>query len=571
MSAAEFKDIGNKHLQAGEYDKAIESYTKAVELDPSNHVFYSNRSAAYLSKGDATNALADGLKCTEVNPTWAKGYSRHGAALHALKKYDEAIAVYRKGLEIAPKDTGLLNGLDEVNKAKSAAASAGGSNPLGGLFSPQSLQKLAGNPKFAAKMQNPQFMAKLQMMQTNPQMMMQDPEMMEVLQAMLSDMPGMPSAPTAPGSSEAEDAEDDAEDVPSKFSSTPASTYKSAPAPEKKKETPPAAPVSEKKARADAAKARGNALYKEKKLDEALAAYDEAISIDPSNILYNNNKAAVLIEKGDYDGAIELCTNALENSKEYRPSYEDKAKVYQRIAAAHLKKKDVDNAIQAYEKAQMETFDKSIASKIKNLELERKKMAAQAYINPELAAEAKERGNELFRAGNFPGAIKEYEEAIKREPTNAAYYNNLAASLVKIMDFNGAKAAVEKSLHYDSKYVKAWAKKGDIEFFMKEYHKAVESYKAGLEIDPANSACKQGLDKTMRQIQTANYNQEADPDRAARAMADPAIQAILQDPVIRQVLTDFQENPQHAQHAMNDPVVRTKIEKLIAAGVLKVQ
>lgn len=29
----------------------------------------------------------------------------------------------------------------------------------------------------------------------------------------------------------------------------------------------------------------------------------------------------------------------------------------------------------------------------------------------------------------------------------------------------------------DSKYVKAWAKKGDIEFFMKEYHKALDSYK----------------------------------------------------------------------------------------------
>ena len=38
-------------------------------------------------------------------------------------------------------------------------------------------------------------------------------------------------------------------------------------------------------------------------------------------------------------------------------------------------------------------------------------------------------------------------------------------------------AGLLQALELDSKYVKAWAKKGDIEFFMKEYHKALDSYK----------------------------------------------------------------------------------------------
>jgi predicted TPR repeat methyltransferase len=37
-TAAEFKDIGNKHLQAKEFDLAIDAYTKAIELNPSDHV-----------------------------------------------------------------------------------------------------------------------------------------------------------------------------------------------------------------------------------------------------------------------------------------------------------------------------------------------------------------------------------------------------------------------------------------------------------------------------------------------------------------------------------------------------
>lgn len=116
MSATTFKDQGNQYLQAKQYDEAIEAYSKAVKLDPTDKVFYSNRSAAYLSKGDALNALKDAKKCIEVDRTWPKGYSRSGAALHALHKYDEAIVSYNEGLRIAPTDAGLQSGLREVQK-----------------------------------------------------------------------------------------------------------------------------------------------------------------------------------------------------------------------------------------------------------------------------------------------------------------------------------------------------------------------------------------------------------------------------------------------------------------------
>lgn len=59
---------------------------------------------------------------------------------------------------------------------------------------------------------------------------------------------------------------------------------------------------------------------------------------------------------------------------------------------------------------------------------------------------------------------------------------------------------MEKSLDLDRNYVKAWAKKGDIEFFMKEYHKSMDSYRAGLNLEPDNSLCKQGLQKTMMKV-----------------------------------------------------------------------
>lgn len=107
--------------------------------------------------------------------------------------------------------------------------------------------------------------------------------------------------------------------------------------------------------------------------------------------------------------------------------------------------------------------------------------------------------------------------------------------------------------------------------YMKEYHKALESYKKGLELDPDNKACKEGYQKVQVQINygRSNMTESEKKEQAAHAMADPEIQNILQDPVMQQILKDFGENPNAAQQAMQDPLVRAKIEKLIAAGIIE--
>jgi len=534
-SAADFKNIGNGHLQKGEFHQAIDAYTKAIELDGSDHVFFSNRSAAYLSAGDAANALSDGEKCVALKPDWPKGYSRKGAALHSLRKYEEAEVAYQAGLAVAPDDAGLKSGLAEVKKIMS-------SRQPGFALPQQFLSKLAGHPKFGPKMSDPAFLQKLSMIQTNPQLMLSDPEMMEVLTLMMGDGAGEAS-----------------EEAPSPPKPTPAPAA-SKPAPK------PAAPLTP----AQEAKNRGNELYKAKQFSEAIAAYDEAIALDPTNALFLNNKAAVYIELGEIDKAVDTCKAAIDLGRSQRASYEDIAKIYARLAAAEIKRNNLEAALAYYKSAQMEFFDKAVERKIKNLELDWKKQKREAYVNPELGLEAKERGNAAFREGNFAAAIAEYEDACKRDPTNAAYHNNFAAALLKVGDFNAAKANVTKSLELDKTYVKAWAKKGDIEFFMKEYHKALDSYRAGLQLDPNSSLCKDGLAKTTAQINSMS-SEDDQKERAAHAMADPEIQMILQDPMIRNVLQDMQENPASGARAMADPVIRAKLEKLIASGILQVK
>jgi stress-induced-phosphoprotein 1 len=59
-----------------------EKFSQAIELDPSNHVLYSNRSGAYASLKDYTKALEDANKVVEIKPDWSKGWGRKGTALH---------------------------------------------------------------------------------------------------------------------------------------------------------------------------------------------------------------------------------------------------------------------------------------------------------------------------------------------------------------------------------------------------------------------------------------------------------------------------------------------------------
>ncbi|OQR93695.1 hypothetical protein THRCLA_08369 [Thraustotheca clavata] len=102
---------GNRFFSDGEYEKAAEAFTQAIALDPSNAIYYSNRSGAYLKLNRGSDAVKDAKKCIELRPEWPKGYSRLGTALYYMKKYVEAKNAYEQGLTKDPNDVNLKDGL----------------------------------------------------------------------------------------------------------------------------------------------------------------------------------------------------------------------------------------------------------------------------------------------------------------------------------------------------------------------------------------------------------------------------------------------------------------------------
>ena len=90
MDSELLRKEGNDKFKAGHYEEAIDLYGKVLELEPSSHITYSNRSVSYCRLGKYELALSDAEKCVELNSKWGKGYLRKANALNLLQRYEEA-------------------------------------------------------------------------------------------------------------------------------------------------------------------------------------------------------------------------------------------------------------------------------------------------------------------------------------------------------------------------------------------------------------------------------------------------------------------------------------------------
>lgn len=86
----QLKNKGNEYFKQGQFELAIELYSRALEVAPSSHIALSNRSLAFYKLGRYDSALDDADLCVQTNEKWAKGHLRRATALNALGRHKEA-------------------------------------------------------------------------------------------------------------------------------------------------------------------------------------------------------------------------------------------------------------------------------------------------------------------------------------------------------------------------------------------------------------------------------------------------------------------------------------------------
>ncbi|KAG0694178.1 hypothetical protein DFH29DRAFT_336313 [Suillus ampliporus] len=86
---------GDAALAKCDYDRAIDSYSVAIDLNSAGETIFANRSKARSGKLLWEGALLDAQKVIELNPSSHVGYELKYAALHGAQRYDEAVGALR--------------------------------------------------------------------------------------------------------------------------------------------------------------------------------------------------------------------------------------------------------------------------------------------------------------------------------------------------------------------------------------------------------------------------------------------------------------------------------------------
>jgi protein O-mannosyl-transferase len=121
----------------GDYAGAIADYTTSLKVKPTFQTYF-NRAVSYKAMNRFDEAIADYKKVIEINPEFINAYTNLGNVFFGIKQYEQALIYYNRALAKQPKDANSLRNRGAVylsmgNKqlacADFEAAAANGSEP----------------------------------------------------------------------------------------------------------------------------------------------------------------------------------------------------------------------------------------------------------------------------------------------------------------------------------------------------------------------------------------------------------------------------------------------------------
>ncbi|CAF9905579.1 MAG: hypothetical protein GOMPHAMPRED_003270 [Gomphillus americanus] len=192
--AEAFKSKGNAAMQQKDYPTAIELYSKAINVDPTNPIYLSNRAAAYSASNQHAQASSDAELAVAADPKYTKAWSRLGFARFALGDAKGSMEAYQKGIEYEGNggSDAMKKGFetakkkveeegtaheDDASDEEETARGGGGGGGAGGMPDLASLAGMlgggrgGGGPDLSSIMNNPMFANMAQNLMSNPDMM----------------------------------------------------------------------------------------------------------------------------------------------------------------------------------------------------------------------------------------------------------------------------------------------------------------------------------------------------------------------------------------------------------------
>jgi tetratricopeptide (TPR) repeat protein len=231
--------------------------------------------------------------------------------------------------------------------------------------------------------------------------------------------------------------------------------------------------------------AEAEELYLQGKLAEAIVAYEQAIALEPDDVLLHVPLARLLILEGRTVEAVRRAQRATEMAPE-------NARAWAVLGMAYDWSGDVPEAIDACQRAI--ELDPTYAEGYAYL--------AEAYADAVRWVDATEAaqtalqlddrsvdvhrnyGYVLERQGNYSGALEAYERALQIHP-NLAYIHIAVGRDYRILgDLDAAVGGFQRAIEVDPDSADAYDQLGWTYFSMGEYERAETYHKRAIEADP---------------------------------------------------------------------------------------
>jgi tetratricopeptide (TPR) repeat protein len=112
---------GTEEMQSGQHAKAVETFTSVIEAKPDFAEAWNRRATVHYLAGDFERSIADCGEVLKRNPLHFGALSGMGQIFLQLQDYDQALAWYRRALEVNPNMTGVelnIKGVEELLRDK---------------------------------------------------------------------------------------------------------------------------------------------------------------------------------------------------------------------------------------------------------------------------------------------------------------------------------------------------------------------------------------------------------------------------------------------------------------------
>ena len=193
----------------------------------------------------------------------------------------------------------------------------------------------------------------------------------------------------------------------------------------------------------------GNEAFKKSDFPTAIAHYKRAKQLDPSNIIYSLNIAAVHLKMENYMECINECDVAIQNGRASNAESKLIAKAFCRMGMAYRDFGDLESAQVAFSQALEEEDTMEYRKFLSDVETaisandwssatgegggDGGTTAAKSSIIS--AEEVKKAGNEAFRNSDFQIALANYQLAKQLDPKNMIYSLNIGATHLKMNNY----------------------------------------------------------------------------------------------------------------------------------------